>query len=322
MKKINLCIIGIGYWGPIIIKTILNNKDIKIKYIIDKSPKVLRSFKKKIKVNCEYHTSISKINLNNIDAAIIATPVKTHFNLCKFFLKNKIHVFVEKPITLKVSQLKVLKKISENHKKIIMSGDLYLYHPAIIKIKNLIDKNYFGKIQYIYMQRLNFGKIRSDVNVIGNLITHDLSILLYWFKNLKIIKFNKSTKSFNQKKIDDIAFINLFFDKNIFANISLSWIHPEKVRKILIIGSKKMMIFDDNIPNKINIINKNIKYKKLEKNKFIYNSKKNQIITVDKSQPLANEMKHFVNCIKNNLTPKTGSSINLKVIKILEKILK
>ena len=332
-KIIKVAQIGIGYWGPNILRNLISNKNFEVSCVIEKSNQrisYVKEISKKIKV---YSNLKNILKDKSIEAVFITTPPKTHYKLACECLKNGKHVFIEKPITKSLKELKVLKKLSLQKNLLVMAGDIYLYNDAINKIKSLIDKKYLGNLLYISCQRLNFGRVRNDVDSIWSLSSHDISIIQYFMNYLMPIKLKSIKYNILKRKLADTSFIELKYKNNVRANILVSWLHPEKIRKFIIVGTKRMLIFDDLKPTEIQIINKsiipktsdnkkiNFDYDKTNFKNFKYSIKKDKIFKLKQTEPLKNELNHFYKCLKNKkLKNKTGINHSENILKILEKI--
>ena len=173
-------------------------------------------------------------------------------------LKARKNLLIEKPIVSNTKEYRKLLGIAKKNKLILMAGDLYLFNAAILKIKKLIKSNYLGKIIYFNSQRKNLGRIRNDIDVNWSLGTHDISIIQYLMDYQTPMRCIKNNFSFLQKKISDVSKITLKFKNNITALISVSWLHPEKIRELIIVGTKRMLIYNDLKPEEIKVINKSV----------------------------------------------------------------
>ncbi len=312
----NVALIGHGYWGQKIRSSILKNKNLRLLFIADKDKKKL-FFQYKRPKYTKLILDFNDIDLKKIHAVFIVTPAKTHYKIAKYFLNKNINVFIEKPITLNIKDFQTLDKISKKNKKILMSGDLYLYNPAINLIKKKITNNFLGKIKYIEFNRLNCGIVRSDINLIENLSSHDISILFYFFNNLKIKKIQTTKQRILPFGDYDIFIASIFFSNNLKISIKLSWCYPTKVRNIVIFGTKKNLFFNDLKPNEIKISNKIIYNKN-----GLKNSGKEYRLSVknfDKS-PLDIELNYFYNCLISKNRPKSNKKIILNTLKLIEKL--
>lgn len=331
MEKTNIAIIGVGYWGPNILRTIKSIPKCNLKTVIDHDitrNKYIKKIDNKIKISNHINTIL---NDDNIKAVIISTPALTHYEIAIKCLNAGKNVLIEKPIVTNSKQYKNLLKISQKKNLVLMAGDLYLFNPAILKIKDLIKNNYIGKIIYLNSQRKNLGRIRNDIDVNWSLSTHDISIIQYLMNYQKPIKYNKNDFQFLQKKISDVSNIILRYKNNITALISVSWLHPEKIRELIIVGTKKMIIYNDLKPDEIKVLNKSLIPFHNKKNstldydkKFtLFNNQLNKVrlIKVKKNEPLKSEINHFLECIKNKkLKCKTGSKHSINILEVMHNI--
>ncbi len=250
-KKIEVAIIGCGYWGTNIIKTLTSLKLSKI-YCYDNDRKNLKKIKDRFK-KVSICKNLDEILINkNIKIAFICVPTHLIYKFAKILIKHQKNVFLEKPVSKDKNKISDLIKFSKNKKVRIMTGYIYIYNRYIKYIKDIIFKKKLGTVKYIEFNRKNFGPIRNDVSSLWDLASHDLSITKYFFSgNIRNPKHLKS--EITKKKIFDIYSIN-FFLKKITVNINVSWLYPEKIRQILIIGSKKILMFDElNINSPIKI---------------------------------------------------------------------
>jgi len=320
----NITVIGCGYWGTIITNTLVKIGYRKI-HVYDSNIKNSRTLKKKIKniiIQKKYNHILSNNKIKNI---FFATPPSKNYNLVKLALLNKKNIFLEKPGVTKSKDLIKLQKISKKNKNIVMFGYVYCFNDYIKYIQNLLNKKKLGKLLYINFQRQNLGPIRNDVNVAYDLTSHDLSIILNLFKK-KPKKISHLKYSILKKNISDISNLHLKLD-HIYIDINNSWLSPIKVRRIIIIGSKKMLLFDEmNLNNPIKIYNKYAKYPKIhEFKKNFFNSKaliylgKNYSPKVKVNPPLHNEIKYFFN-LNSKKKPITDFSFSYKILKFLETI--
>ena len=262
-------LIGTGYWGSIIANTLIKITKKKI-IIYDKLKENSSLLKQKFKNRILIAKNCNEIFKNQkIENIILATHPSVNYNLGKKALSFKKNLFVEKPIVTNQKQLSELIKLSKKNNKILMGGYIYLYNSYIKKIKTIINRGELGQVKYIEIQRKNLGPIRNEIESHLDLGSHDLSILKFLFnKKMKITNLIK--RDILKKNISDITSINLNVG-NIKCEIISSWLNPTKERKILIIGSKKMLLFDEmETKNKLRIFNKYASYPKITKFKHYY----------------------------------------------------
>lgn len=306
-----LGLIGAGYWGKNLIR-VFNELGV-LKIICDLDNKILKQRKKEYP-NLKTTTDFEEILADKeIKSVVISSPAVTHYNLVKKALETGKDVFVEKPLALQIKQGEELVKIANKEKRILMVGHLLLYHPAIIKLKQLIDAGKLGEIQYIWSNRLNFGKLRREENILWSFAPHDISVIIDILGEPK--KILSKGKSYLQKNIADVSLSFLEFEKNKSAHIFVSWLNPFKEQKMSIIGSKAMAVFDDMAENKLVIYNHKVKYN----GKYLQEQKANaKIIKFPNKEPLLEEAKHFLKCVKNRKNPITDGKQALKVLKVLD----
>jgi len=317
-------VIGCGYWGPNLIRDFSEIDEVEITVLCDSSPDTLSRFKKKLPNAKTYTSSDEFFNSKNIDAVVIATPANTHYRLAKQALLGGKHVLVEKPMTYNVSEAEELIDISKKQKRILMVGHTFEFNPAVIRIKELIAKGELGKVYYITSRRLNLGKIREDINALWNLAPHDISILNFITDSMPL-KVKAWGGSFLKDSHEDLAFINLVYPNNIIANVHVSWLDPLKVRDTVIVGSKKMVLYDDvDSEARIKIYDKGAD--KLGHHntpggfgEFQIKLRAGDLLVpkIDMTSPLKQECRHFVDCVLNNKAPKTGGENGLRVVKVL-----
>lgn len=324
MKKIHkTALIGTGYWGSIIFNTLTKITKSQIyTYDIDKANSKLlkRKFKDRVIVAKKIEEIIDNKDIENI---ILATHPSINFKLGKRILDKKKNLFVEKPIVTNTKKLSKLIKIAKQNNKVLMGGYIYLFNSYIEKIKEIIRKKELGVIKYIEIQRKNLGPIRNEVDSHLDLGSHDISILKYLFnKELKIKNIIK--KNILKKNISDITSINLTIGK-INCEIISSWLNPTKDRKMIIIGSKKMMLFDEmEQENKLKIFNKYAYYPKITKFKKNYISNKARIyagktknIKIKENDTLKKELLHFDYVSKYGKKPITNGEFCLEILKLV-----
>ena len=322
MVKVGL--IGYGYWGPNLARVINESSHSELVYCADLLDKSLEDIKRKypkVKTTNNYQDILSD---SSVDAVFVVTPTRTHFKIAKDCIMAKKHVFVEKPLAYSSHEARELVKIAKKKNIKLMVGHLFLFNSSVIYIKNLLQKGALGKIRHLHFQRRSLGPIRKDVNVLWDLAPHDFSMLLY-FINEKPISVVASGECYLQKGTEDVVNVSIKFENNIISNFILSWIDPIKIRDITIVGSKKMILFDDvQISEKVKIFDKNANVIKATRGvsfgefQIALNSGGIYIPRIVNKEPLKEELNHFISCIKENKNPITDGKNGLEVVKLLE----
>lgn len=325
-RKIIVGVIGCGYWGPNLIRNFFQLKGSTVRMVADLDEKRLAKMKEiypSIETTKDYRQIISN---TAIDLVAVATPVRTHYRFASEALNAGKHVFIEKPITATSQEAEALIQLAGVKKLKLMVGHTFLYTAAVRKIKEVIDSGEIGDIYYINTQRLNLGLFQKDINVIWDLAPHDISIILY-FLDKEPDEVHFIGASHINPCIEDVAILTMRFPNNVIAFIQSSWLDPDKVRKITIVGSKKMLVYDDVQPTeKIKIYDKRVE-KPMHYDtfaEFAYSYKYGDIIIpkLDGTEPIRTELEHLLECINKDKTPLSDGRNGLRVVKVLEKATK
>ncbi|MHA1380804.1 MAG: Gfo/Idh/MocA family oxidoreductase [Candidatus Helarchaeota archaeon] len=313
MAKRNIAIIGCGSWGKNLIRNFYELNALHTICDIDESK--LQVFQKKysdIKISVDYKELLRNAE---IKAIVIATPAASHYNLSKEALLSGKDVFIEKPIALNYKEGEEVVSIAHEKNKILMVGHILEYHPAIIKLKEIIDSGDLGKINYIYSNRLNLGKFRTEENILWSFAPHDISTIIYLLGEMPN-KVAAHGGNYLNPKIADVTVTNMSFPSGVKAHIFVSWLHPYKEQKLIVIGNKKMAAFNDvNLKNKLYIYSHKIEW--IERVP-IPRPEEAQIIEIEREEPLKLECEHFIKCTTERILPKTDGKNGLRVLKILE----
>ncbi len=312
--KKKICVIGGGQWGKNHIKTLYEMG--YLSGIVDTSSARLSTLLELYPVSG--YTSLDSALEYGFDGYTIATPATLHFEIAKKILKTGNPVMVEKPMTLSSTEALELVKIADENKTQLMVGHLLLFHPAIRKIKELIDSGKIGKLYYIYSNRLNFGTVRTEENVFWSLASHDVSILDY-FVGKPALSIKAKGQKFLQKNIYDSTYAFLSYPDNIKGHIFASWLHPFKEHRLVVIGSRGMLVFEDSsIEKNVIFYNKRIDFDNCVPVKI---EEPEEVIEYEHKMPLAEELFYFVKHLDSRITIADGKS-GYEVVKTLEMVQK
>lgn len=322
MGALKVGIIGYGYWGPNLTRNFYELPSAELAAIADLSEERLKQAATK------YPQAVLKRDYRDLfhlglDAIVIATPPITHYDIAKDCLNHDLHVFVEKPITLKSDHAKELIELADARGMVLMVGHIFDYNTAVHALKKYIDSGEIGDIYYLDTARLSLGLFQRDSNVLWDLAPHDISILLYLLGKRPISVSAQGTPCvFNN--IFDVAYLSMVFPGNIPAYLHVSWLDPCKVRRITVVGSKKMIVYND-VENeqKIKIYDKGVDHPEYTNGGFgefhcNYHSGDITIPTIRFVEPLKQECQHFVDCIINHTKPVSSGYEGMEVVKILE----
>lgn len=309
MKRI--CVIGGGKWGQNHIRTLFQLGNLG--GIVESNPQRLDELTKQYKV--QGFATVEEAMKKDFDGFTIAAPAPLHYEIAKPLLENGFSVLVEKPMTLSAESSKELVEIAKKHNAQLMVGHVLLFHPAIRKIKELIDEGKIGQLYYLYSTRLNLGTVRTEENVFWSFAPHDISVLDYFVGQPAVEIESKGTK-FLQKNVYDYTMTQLTYPGNVHAHIFVSWLHPFKEQRLVVIGSKGMISFDDSSAEKeIQFYDKHIDFAQGIPIKV---ENPTEIIPYEKMQPLTEELKYFVANLDKKIEIADGQS-GYEVVKVLEK---
>ena len=326
---INVAQIGVGYWGPNLLRNLIENPRCKIKTVVELSQD-RRSYVKNLYPKVNVSDNLNDVLLDSsIKAVVISTPVHTHFDLSMKCLSAGKNILVEKPMATSSQEVEAIKLLANKTNLIAMVGHTFLFNSSVRYIKKIIDNGEIGDLRYIYSQRLNLGRIREDVDAMWNLAPHDISVIQYWMNDIKPENIIKIGMDYVQENVDDVVFLNIRYPNKVIANIHVSWLDPNKVRRMVIVGSKKMIVYDDISKDKVRLfdkgidpvanLNENMDYD-IQNFTASHNHRSGEItIPIIKwTEPLKNEINHFLDCIIDDVTCITGPEHAKNVVRILE----
>jgi predicted dehydrogenase len=313
-------VIGAGYWGPNLIRNFVEVPQSRVVAVADLRPERLNFIQNsypQIQMVSDYHDLFRM----GLDAVVIATPPATHFAIAKDVLEHDLPVMIEKPLTLKSEHAVELIELAARKDLVLMVGHAFEYNVAVQALKSMIDKGELGKLHYIDAARLNLGLYQRGTNVLWDLAPHDISILCY-ILGMEPTSVIAQGISCITKGVFDVVYMNLMFPGNIMAHVHVSWLDPYKVRRVTVVGSEKMVIFNDIESDKIKIVDKGVNSQTESSNfaEFQYSYRNGDIVVpyIRFVEPLKQEANHFLDCIKNHKTPLTNGEDGLRVVRILE----
>lgn len=321
-NKLNVAVIGAGYWGRNLVRNFASAKRCNLKYVCDVNENLLTLHKRNFPFIEPTVNVDTVLNDKELDAVAIATPVPKHFELaCKALQAGK-HTYVEKPLTLRASESEKLVTLANETGLKLMVGHLLEYHPAVTYIKEMINKGEIGQPYYMYTQRVNLGIVRQNENAWWSLAPHDVSIICYLLGS-EPVSVAAHGQCFLQKDIEDVVFATIKFADGKTANVHCSWLDPHKIRKMTVVGSEKMVTFDDmEATEKIRIYDKSaaIKHDITTSYTDIISLRFGNIVIpkVPAGEPLALECRHFIDCVLDNSPIRSDGIDGLRVVRVLE----
>jgi len=316
---VGVATIGAGAWGKNHIRVFSELPGTRLKYVCDSDGSKLSSLQK-VYPQAKMVEHVRPILEDpDVQGVVIASSAVSHYALAREVLMADKDVLVEKPMALNARDAEEIVGIAHQRKRILMVGHLLLYHPVVDRLKEMITKGELGDIYYLYTQRVNLGVIRQDENALLSFAPHDLSVILHLIEEPPVT-VSAHGESYIQKGIEDVVFVSLRFADGKMANIHLSWLDPHKMRKITIVGSKKMAVFDDmEVSEKLKVYDKGVRTPSYN-NYGEYLTLRFGDITIPNIkmvEPLRVEAEHFIQCIESRQEPKTSGQAGLQVVKIL-----
>jgi predicted dehydrogenase len=329
---VNIALVGPGYWGPNLARNLAVTPGARLHTLCD-----LREARLKEIGNAypgvKLETDFSRVlEDEEVDAVVIATPVATHFELAKRALLAGKHLLVEKPLATSSADCRTLVALAAERKRTLMVGHVFLYNAAVRQVKAYIDSGELGDVYYVCSQRLNLGIVRQDVNALWNFAPHDVSILNYWFGARPL---GVSTRGFSylQPSVEDVVFMTIDYPGGVGANVHISWLDPRKVRAMTVVGSKKMVVYDDvDTDAPLMIYDKGITRRSTGSapseapaapngfGEFRFLTRAGDVVIprFDQFEPLRAECRHFVECVQTGATPLSDGEEALRVVEVLE----
>lgn len=319
---VRVALIGYGYWGPNLARNLHQLPQSVFAACCDLDAGRLA------KVAALYPGIRTTTRLEDIwqdpdiHAVVIATPARTHYSLARQALLAGKHVLVEKPIAMSSAETEELIALAEERRRVLMVGHTFEYNPAVLKIKELMDAGALGDIYYLYSTRVNLGRVQQDLNALWSIAPHDISIMNFLLGTMPLEVSARGAK-YLSGLVEDVVFADLAYPNGIIAHIHASWLDPSKVRKMTIVGSRKMIVYDDIDPEgKVRLYDKGadrINGSQIY-GEFQYKLRTGDIYIpkIDLTEPLYLECAHFVECVQEGRRPRTDGLNGLRVVRVLE----
>lgn len=319
-----LGVIGCGYWGPNFIRNFSLAKGARVKYACDLDPKRLSHIQElypRVQPVREYARVLSD---EEADAVVVSTPAQSHYCIARQALEHGKHVLVEKPIATDVESAKRLIELARKKRRVLMVGHTFKFNAGVRKLKSLIDGGALGRICYAYSRRTNLGPLRKDVNAMWDLAPHDISIISYLLGS-QPLDVTARGKKFLEHNLEDVAFMTLSYPGNIFVHVHVSWLDPRKVREIIVVGDRRMAVFDDlDTREPVKVYDKAVVRKRFGRHydsfrefRMIIKSGKTFTPKVRFQEPLKVECAHFLECVRSGSTPLTDGRDGLAVLRVM-----
>ena len=319
-RPVGIAVVGLGYWGPNLLRVLGDNLDAEVRWMCDLDTERLAKYRRR-HPQARVTTRIDRVLADPaVDAVIIATPVHTHYVLAAQALAAGKHVFVEKPLAQSSELADDLAALAHENERILMCGHTFLYSPPVRAVKRMIEAGTLGDIFFISSSRVNLGLHQRDVSVIWDLGPHDFSILLYWLSELPTSVRAVGRDSI-VKGIADVAFVSMTFASGIVVNVELSWLAPSKLRRTVLVGSERMVIYDDGAPEPVRLFDRGVVYRDPETfGEYHLSYRSDDVISprIESYEPLGLELADFVNAIHTGDRMEFHTTVARSVVRIVE----
>ncbi|MCX6041392.1 MAG: Gfo/Idh/MocA family oxidoreductase [Caldilinea sp.] len=319
-SPLHIALVGYGYWGPNLARNFHQLAGVKLAYVVDPNPAARAQAEQRY--GCATAARLDEILADPaLAGVVVATPARTHFTLARDALAAGKHVLVEKPLTMDLDEGAALIALARQQQLTLMVGHVFEYNPAVRYIKTLIEQGELGEIFYLYSRRVNLGRVQSDVNALWSIAPHDISIVLYLLGQMPDAVRCQGASCLNDN-VEDVVFLTLFFPNNLLCHVHASWLDPSKTREMTVVGSHKMVVYDDvSAEGKVRIYDKGAFRKgDVTYGDFQYKLHSGDILIprLDLHEPLQMECAHWIDCIRTGSRPLTDGENGLRVLKVLD----
>jgi predicted dehydrogenase len=318
--EVRVAVVGLGYWGPNLLRVLIEMSGVKVKYICDLDEERLGRYSRRYPGTIATSSYQEVLDDPEVHAVVIATPVFTHHELALRALAAGKHTMVEKPLAPSADAAAELRRVADDQRLVLMCGHTFLYSPPVRAVKDILDRQELGEIYFISASRVNLGLHQRDVSVVWDLGPHDFSILLYWLE-----EFPEWVRAVGRdsivKGIPDVAFIDMVFPSGILANVELSWLAPSKLRRTVVVGSEKMVVYDDGAAEPVRVFDHGVVYQDPETfGQYQLSYRTGDIVSpkLDTVEPIELELTDFVDCIRDGVSAAPFIDLAQDVVRVIE----
>ncbi|MDQ3631646.1 MAG: Gfo/Idh/MocA family oxidoreductase [Actinomycetota bacterium] len=319
MAPVNVAVVGLGYWGPNLVRNLWDADGVQVVAVCDPNRRALAPIARRypsIRMIERYEGLLAD---DEVDAVAIATPVRTHFAMARAALLAGKHVFVEKPMATHSEECRELIALADERSLVLMPGHTFLYSPPVRKIKELLGAGELGELFFATFSRVNLGIHQSDVSVVRDLGPHDFSMLLYWLGPPTFVRaIGRDAVGSGQL---DVAFIDMGLPNGALVHMELSWLAPTKLRRTVLVGSGKMVVYEDTSPEQVRVYDRGVEMMEPQsfgEHQLSYRSGDVLSPRLDPDEPLRLEMQDFVDCVATGTTPLSSAALGYNVVRMIE----
>ncbi len=319
-KLMEIGVVGLGYWGPNLARNFAAIPGCRVRWLCDGSPQVLQRASQALPGATTAESIDALLADPELDAVALATPVPTHAELAVRVAQAGKHCFVEKPLATSAVDAERALAAAAEAGTVLMVGHLLEYHPAVRRLKELLDADELGSLYYVYGNRLNLGKLRADENALWSLGAHDVSVVLHLVGE-EPVECVAHGRSFVRDGVEDVVFCYLRFPSGVVAHLHLSWLDPHKERRLTVVGARRMATFDDmQLEGKLTVYDKGFDEDTRSWGEYIARSGEIFSPHIPNVEPLRVECEHFIECLRSGATPRSDGASGLRVVRVLERL--
>jgi predicted dehydrogenase len=320
LRPVRVAVVGLGYWGPNLVRNLVDLDSAEVVRVCDSRAEQLAPFVRRYPtIRASTHFA-DVVDDESVDAVVIATPVATHHKLASLSLRGGKHVFVEKPLAASSREARELIGLADERDLVLMPGHTFLYSPPVVFIRELIESGHLGDLYFVSTSRVNLGLHQPDVSVAWDLGPHDFSILRYWLDESPT-QVSAMSRDCVIPGTPDVAFINLTYPSDTIAHIELAWLAPSKLRRTAVVGSDRMVVYDDTSPEPVRVFNSGATFRDPESfGEYQLSYRTGDIVSprIDGVEPLLVQMQDFCSTIREGTQPRSSAQIGLEVVQTIE----
>ncbi|MBS3764674.1 MAG: Gfo/Idh/MocA family oxidoreductase, partial [Planctomycetes bacterium] len=308
----NISVVGYGYWGKNLVR---NFDDLGMLYAVCDWDHSRREIAAQKYPDARFYSEYDEVLADAaVDAVVLATPAVSHFEMARQAFQAGKDLYVEKPLAMNVQEGRELQEMAEENDCILMVGHILRYHPAVMKLEELVRQGALGQVRYLYSNRLNMGKIRTEENILWSFAPHDISVMLA-ISGEEPSRVSCGGGSYVSEDVADVTVSQFVFPGGLRAHIYVSWLHPFKEQRLVVIGSEKMAVFDDTAEQKLVLYPHKVEWKDHLPSAV---KAEGEVVAIDDGEPLRRECQHFIDCVENHTTPRTDATESIRVLKVLD----
>ncbi len=327
MNPLQVAVIGCGYWAPNVVRNLVSLEDVEVVALCDVRADLAQELARRLAPGATVAADHRELSRDSrIDAVFIVTPVQTHYAVGGDFLRGGKHVFAEKPLAMTAEECADLIRLAEQQQRVLMVGHVFEYNTAVVWIRKYLEGAELGRLLYIYSQRVNLGRIQNDINALWSFAPHDISILNYWLADDPVWVSVRGLRCLGHN-VEDTVFVLLEYPNGVGVHLHLGWLDPRKIRQMTLVGSRKMLVYDDvSLDSRIQIYDKGVTNLDTAVAapesfaEFQYEIRTGNVVIphIPYSEPLHEECKHFVQCVRTGARPRTDGWNGLRVVRVLQ----